>query len=123
MTISQAINRTDGLIHNTYSQEEKVRWLSMVDASVKEQLIDTHEDPPECQFEGYGPGTSLDTVLLVPEPYSDLYVRWLEAQIHYYNGEYGKYNAALSMYNAAFGAYVNHYNRNHMPKGQQFRYF
>ena len=123
MTISQAIERTDGLIHNTYSQEEKVQWLSMVDASVKEQVIDTHEDPPGVTFEGYGPDTELETVLLVPEPYSDLYVRWLEAQIHYYNGEYGKYNQALAMYNAAFGAYVNHYNRTHMPKGQHFRYF
>lgn len=123
MTILQAIDRTDGLIHNTYSQEEKVQWLSMVDASVKEQLIDTHEDPPETLFEGYDPGTPFETVLLVPEPYSDLYIRWLEAQIHYYNGEYDKYNQALSMYNAALGAYVNHYNRTHMPKGHHFRYF
>ena len=123
MTILQAINRTDGLIHNAYSQEEKVRWLSLVDASVKEQLIDTHEDSPEDRFEGYGPGTPLDTVLLVPEPYSDLYIRWLEAQIHYYNGEYGRYNAALSMYNAAFGAYANYYNCTHMPKSHHFRYF
>lgn len=123
MTISQVIDRIDGLIHNTYSQEEKVQWLSLVDASVKEQLIDTHDNPPETLFEGYNSGTPLDTVLLVPEPYSDLYVRWLEAQIHYYNGEYGKYNQALSMYNAAFTAYTSHYNRTHMPKGQQFRYF
>ena len=123
MTISQAIDRTDGLMHNTYSQEEKVQWLSMVDASVKEQLIDTHEDPQDITFEGYDPGTSLESVLLVPEPYSDLYIRWLEAQIHYYNGEYGKYNQAMAMYNAAFEAYVNHYNRTHMPKGHHFRYF
>ena len=123
MTISQAIDRTDGLIHNTYSQEEKVQWLSMVDSSVKDQLIDTHEDPPGAAFAGYDPGISLETVLLVPEPYSDLYIRWLEAQIHYYNGEYGKYNQAMAMYNAAFEAYVNHYNRTHMPKGHHYSYF
>jgi hypothetical protein len=123
MTIAEAIKRTDGLIHNTYSQEQKVQWLSHVDSTVKNHLIDTHEDPPKNAFEGYDPAAPLDTVLLVPEPYSDLYVRWLEAQIHYYNGEYGKYNQALAMYNAAFGAYVNHYNRTHMPKGQHFCYF
>lgn len=123
MTISQAIESIDGLIHNTYSQENKVQWLSLVDTSVKEQLIDTHEDPPAVAFKEYDSCTPLDTVLLVPEPYSDLYVRWLEAQIHYYNGEYGKYNQALSMHNAAFEAYVKHYNRTHMPKGHQFRYF
>jgi hypothetical protein len=123
MTISQAIDHIDGLIHNTYSQEDKVQWLSLVDASVKEQLIDTHKDPPDITFEGYGPETPMDTILLVPEPYSDLYVRWLESQIHYYNGEYGKYNQALSMYNSALGAYVNYYNRTHMPKGQHFSFF
>lgn len=123
MTISQAIERIDGLLHNTYTQEDKVQWLSLVDSSVKEQLIDTHEDPPDVIFDGYDSCTPLDTALLVPEPYSDLYVRWLEAQIHYYNGEYGKYNQALSMYNAAFEAYVKHYNRTHMPKGHHFSYF
>lgn len=123
MTIAQAIERVDGLIYNTYSQENKVQWLSLVDTTVKEQLIDTHEKPPDTPFEGYDSGTPLDTVLLVPEPYSDIYVRWLEAQIHYYNGEYGKYNQALSMYNSALQAYVNHYNRTHMPKGHHFRYF
>ena len=123
MTISQAIERIDGLVHNTYSQEEKVQWLSMVDVSVMEQLINTHEDPPVTSFAGYDPGAPLDTVLLVTEPYSELYIHWLEAKIHYYNGEYGRYNQAMAMYNAAFTAYESHYNRTHMPKGQQFRYF
>ena len=123
MTISEAIVRTDGLIHNTFSQEEKVQWLSMVDATIKGQLIDTHEDPPAADFTGYTPDTDLSTVLLAPEPYSDLYVHWLEAKIHYYNGEYGKYNQALAMYNAAFNAYESYYNRTHMPKGQKFHYF
>lgn len=123
MTILDAIRQVDGLIHNTYTQEEKVQWLSYVDATVKEQLIDTHEDPPEVIFESYDAYTPMDTVLLVPEPYADLYPRWLEAQIHYYNAEYGKYNQAIAMYNAALKAYTSHYNRTHMPKGQQYRYF
>lgn len=123
MTILQAIERTDGLVHNTYTQEEKVQWLSCVDATVKEQLIDTHADPPEVSFQGYDSQTPPDTVLLVPEPYSDLYSHWLEAQIHYYNGEYGKYNQAYAMYSAALKAYANQYNRTHMPRGTGYRYF
>lgn len=123
MTILQAIEHTDGLIHNTYTQEEKVHWLSLADATVKEQLIDTHADPPEVLFNGYDKDTPLDTPLLVPEPYADLYPHWLEAQIHYYNGEYGKYNQAYAMYSAALKAYANQYNRTHMPKGTHYRYF
>ena len=122
MTILDAIRQIDGLIHNTYTQEEKVRWLSMVDAAVKEHLMDTHVTP-EGSFQGYDSETSLDTVLLVPEPYEALYLHWLEAQIHYYNGEYGRYNQAYAMYSAAMKAYANQYNRTHDPKGTRYRYF
>ena len=123
MTILQAIEQTDGLIHNTYPQEDKVRWLSLVDAAVKEQLIDTHENPSGVIFVCFGSETPLDTVLLVPEPYADLYPHWLEARIHYCNGEYGRYNQAYAMYSAALKAYTNEYNRTHMPKGTSYRYF
>lgn len=123
MKIIDAINRIDSLKHNTYTQSDKVEWLSRLDVMVKSHIIDTHEGGEDVIFTGYDDSTDLQTELLIPEPYSEVYLRWMEAQIDYYNGEYGKYNAALSMYNAAFGAYVNHYNRTHMPKGQQFRYF
>ncbi len=123
MTLLQAIEGIDELMHNTYSQEQKVRWLSSLDAMVKEQLIDTHENPPEVIFTGYNEETPLDTVLLIPEPYDPCYLHWLEAQICYHNGEYGKYNQALQQHKAVFSAYVNRYNATHMPKGQQFQYF
>jgi hypothetical protein len=123
MTILQAIERIDGLLHNTYTQEQKIQWLSQVDTSVKHEVIDTHENPPKVIYEGYDQNTSLDTILLIPEPYDDLYVRWLESQIHYYNGEYDKYNQAISMYNAAMSDFVNYYNRTQMPKGRHFSYF
>ena len=123
MTISQAIEQIDNLLHNTYPQEVKVKWLSQVDSSIKKNLLDTHESPPVVEFTGYDEGVSLDVVLLAPEPYSDLYIRWLEAQIHYYNGEYDRYNQALTTYNAVMRDYVNDYNSTHMPKGQKFIYF
>lgn len=123
MTILQAIEGIDELMHNTYSQEQKVAWLSRLDSMVKEQLMDTHEHPRSVIFTGYTPDTPLDTVLLIPEPYDEAYLRWLEAQIHYHNGEYGKYNQAMQQHKAVFSAYVNRYNATHMPLGQKFRYF
>lgn len=123
MTILQAIEGIDELMHNTYTQEQKVKWLSQLDSMVREQLIDTHENPPEVIFEGYAPDTPMGTQLLIPEPYDEAYLRWLEAQIHYHNGEYGKYNQALQQHKAVFSAYVNRYNATHMPKGQHFHYF
>ena len=123
MTIAKAIESIDELMHNTYCQEQKVKWLSLLDAMVKEQLFDAHENPPEVIFEGYGPETPLDMELLIPEPYDEVYPPWLESKIHYHNGEYGKYNQALQQYQALFDAYANRYHGTHMPKGQGFRYF
>ena len=122
MTIIEAINRIDELLHNTYSQENKIAWLSRVDLMVYNHIIKTHVGAENISFSGYNETTDLQTKLLVPEPYSELYIRWLEAQIHYTNGEYGKYNNAIVMFNTEYEAYGNYYNRNNMPinKGTRF---
>lgn len=122
MTIIEAINRIDSLKHNTYTQSDKVEWLSRLDAMVKKQIIDTHEGD-EVDFTGYDDSTDLQTELLIPEPYAEVYLRWMEAQIDYYNGEYNKYNNTMSMFNTAYNGYQNYYNRTYMPKSTKFKYF
>ena len=123
MKIIEAINRIDSLKHNTYSNNEKLAWLSRMDSMVKRLIIDTHEDGEDITFTGYDDRTDLNTELLVPAPFDEIYLRWLEAQIDYTNGEYDKYNNAILMYQAAYDGYANYYNRNHMPKGQKMKFF
>lgn len=115
MKIIEAITRLDALKFNTYGQSDKVDWLSRLDSMVKNQVIDTHEGVEAVTFTGYDDSTSLDTELLVPAPYDEVYLRWLEAQIDYHNGEYDKYNNAIIMFNTAFEAYQSYYNRMHKP--------
>ena len=122
MTIRDAITRLDALIFNTYSDEDKVQWLSRLDTEVKQQIIDTHEGAHNVSFSGYTVNTPGDTVLLVPSPYDEVYLRWMESQIHYYNGEYDKFNASIVMYNTAFDAYASYYNRYHMPISRRNRF-
>lgn len=115
MKINQAITRLDALIFNTYTQSDKVEWLSRLDTMVKKQIIDTHEGAENVIFTGYDDSTDIQTELLVPAPHDEMYLRWLEAQIHYYNGEYDKYNNAIIMFNTAFEAYQAYYTRKHLP--------
>lgn len=115
MTIIEAITRLDALKFNTYSQEDKIAWLSRLDSAVKLQIIDSHDGAANISFGGYDKNTPLETVLLVPAPYDEVYLRWMEAQIDYYNGEYDKYNNAIIMYNTAFDEYQKYYTRNHNP--------
>ncbi len=122
MKIIEAIRRLDALKFNTYNQEDKVDWLSRLDSMVKKQIIDTHEGTEETTFTGYDDSTSLETVLLVPSPHDEMYLRWMEAQIDYNNGEYDKYNNAIILFKAAFEDYAAYYNQTHKPvsRGRRF---
>ena len=121
MKVREAIDRIDSLKHNTYTYGEKIEWLSRLDGIIKHQIIDTHEGGDDAVFEGYT-DQDMGTDLLVSAPYDEMYIRWLEAQIDYYNGEIARYNNSMMMYQAAFDAYQRYYNRTHMPKGQTLKY-
>lgn len=123
MTIIEAINKVDELKPNSYTQLDKIRWLSNLDGTIKTEIIDTHEDGEMVIFDGYNSDTSTGTELLVKAPYDELYLYWLESRMDYYNGEYGRYNNTLAMFNAAYSAYESFYNRAHMHKGQKFKFF
>ena len=123
MTIIEAINRIDALMHNTYTQIDKVLWLSTLDSMVKKHIIDTHEGGEDVTFTGYDDTTNIQTELLMPAPYDEAYLRWIEAQIHYNNGEYEKYNNAIEMFSTPYTGYQNYYNRTHMPVGKHMKYF
>lgn len=123
MKIIEAINRIDALKHNTYSQTDKVRWLSTLDSMVKNHVIDTHEGAEEVSFTGYDENTDVQTELLMPAPYDEAYLIWMESKIDYHNGEYGKYNNAVEMFNTVYDSYKAYYNRTNMPKAKKFNYF
>lgn len=123
MTLMDAIYRIDTIKPNGYSQEEKIKWLSALDGTIKAEIIDTHEGGEGVVFGGYNENTVLTTEMLVPHPYDELYIRWLETQIDYANGEYGKYNNSITMYNKAYSAFENYYNRTHLPISKNFTHF
>lgn len=123
MTLIEAITRIDTLKPNTYTQQEKIKWLSTLDGLIKNEIIDTHEGGENISFAGYDENTNIATELLVPAPYDDIYIRWLETRIDYTNGEYTRYNNGVAAYNDAYSEFSKYYNRTHMPKGGKFKYF
>ena len=122
MTIAEAISKVDALKPNTYSTEDKVAWLSTLDARVKKQVINAHEYSDTIFFYGYDSKADMETELLVPAPYDEMYLRWLEAQIDYHNSEDDRYNNAIMLFNNAYDGYKKFYTRTHMPlsKGNRF---
>ena len=123
MTIIEAINRIDAINPNNYTQPEKVAWLSTLDGVIKKEIIDTHEGAEAVTFNGYHEDTPLDTELLVPAPYDEVYLFWLQSKIDYWNGETGKYNNSVTMYNKAYSNFERAYNREHKPISKKFKFF
>lgn len=123
MTIIEAINRIDVLKPNTYTQVEKILWLSNLDGIIKTNIIDTHDGGEGVVFDGYNENTSLATEMLVKAPHDNIYLKWLETWIDYTNGEYAKYNNSAQAYNDSYTAFERYYNRTHIPKGNKIKYF
>ena len=123
MKLIDAINGIDSIKPNTYSQQEKIRWISILDGNIKKEIIDTHEGAENITFNGYDNNTDISTELLVPAPYDDIYIRWLEMQIDYANADLVKYQNSMTLYNNAYSNFEKYYNRNNMPKGKKFKFF
>ena len=113
MTIEKIISQLDSQLPNTASQSEKVGWLDRIDRQVKHEILDTHTAPAE--FEGYTDDTPLNTTLLIPEPYDECYIRYMEAQIHYAMGEMSRYKNSMMLFNTVYSAYSSWYHRTHTP--------
>ena len=122
MTLIEAIQRIDALKPNTYSQTDKIRWLSTVDSTVK-QIIDRHEGGEDVVFEPYTEETPQGQILLVPAPFDDVYLYWIAAQIDFWDREMGMYNNNMTMYTSALNEFERHYRRSHMPKERKFKFF
>ena len=56
--------------------------------------------------------------LLAPAPYDGLYRHYVEAQIHYANGELERYNNAMALWNNGLMTLRDHWCRGHMPRRQ-----
>ena len=125
MTIQTAINGINYMKPNTYKNEDVVLWLSELDGIVKKEIMDTHyynEGEQEVIFEPYTVD-DMTKELLIPEPYSDIYLKWLEAKIDYANNETARYINSSSVFNGLYANYNNYYNRTHKPKSTAFHYF
>lgn len=130
MTVIEAINKVDSLKPNTYSEPEKIGWLSSADLIIKHRVLDSHElndgetaiTDDDLDYASADAGREKD--LILPMPYDEAYIHYLSAQIDYWNHEIPKYNNSMAMFNSVLNAFANEWNRTHMPKGvHKFKYF
>lgn len=115
MKIAEIIGLTDELRPNEYTAEMKTRWLSEVEGTVVDEILNRAEGN-NISFEGYRYATDQERELLVPDRFSDIYIQYLIAKIELHDEETLSYNNAAALYQTAFDQYAAWYRRNHMPK-------
>ena len=112
LTVQQVLTQVDSLLPNAYDADCKRRWLTQAEGFVVREILRGHAESENAAV----PEALRDTdELRVPPPYDELYRYYVEAQIHYANGEMTRYNNACTAWNNAFLTYRDFYARTHTP--------
>ena len=96
MTATECISYIDAIEPNAYTSAQKLGWLSECEGKVYTQLFLTQ--PYE-----FTPVTDGSRILAMPAPYDRIYPRYLQAMIHYANGEYDRYANSMAVFNEVWG--------------------
>ena len=112
MTVNEAIARTDALKPNAVTRDQKVAWLNQLDRLAFNEVILTHEHADGATFEPYTDGTE---ILIIPEPYDEVYHYYLSMQIDLVGREIDMYNNNKTLYNNAYLTWQDYHNRTVMP--------
>lgn len=92
MTVQDCIDYVDSIEPNAYTDAQKTGWLNEAEGKVYTQLFLVQ--PME-----FTPLTDGDQILTLPAPYDRMYSRYLQAMIHYANGEYDRYANSMALFN------------------------
>ena len=109
LTAGRMLGRVDALLPNQYSREEKMRWLAEAEGFVLREVR---------QLAGALPEVTEDYVLTAEAPYDQMYRYYVEAQIHYANGELERYNNAMALWNNGLMTLRDYWCREHLPRRQ-----
>lgn len=103
------------MVIDSFSINEKGEYVSKKGTTyANKQAVIAYGKGLKYPFSGY---TEADLMkkLIVPAPYDDIYIKWLEAKIDFANGEYQKYNNAALAFNEEYQRFSRAYHRENRP--------
>lgn len=111
MTLSQVISFVDAIEPNAYTNDQKTAWVSECEGMAYTEvfLLSPYEFHPLAYAADAG------TELAVMPPHDKIYPMYLQAKIHFANGEYDRYSNAMALFNAAWGEFVRWFARVYSP--------
>lgn len=136
MTVAELIEQYNIERPNNLEDQIKISWLKSCEQMVINEIINSHDHDPmlnkELSLKVAGgtlyvstAGTitehmdtfGMDTELLVPIPYENVYMFFLDQKMAYNQNDTRRYNAAATQYNNALLVYKQFYNRSYNSVG------
>lgn len=111
MKVSEIISLTDEYMAESVKNELKYRWLQQIEDIIYNEVILTHKDPVPRP----APVKGGDRDLLCPEPYSELYIHYLNAQNDLLMRDARSFENSASAFASAYNSYTDWYNREYAP--------
>ena len=116
MTLQQALDLADEMKPNMMKRDVKIKHLLDLEQMIYEEILLKHEHEEEQEVPpDYDDETDPGTVLLVPDPYSKVYWKWLIAQIDVQNQEDTRFNIDMAHFDNAYAEMSAWWNRTYMP--------
>lgn len=117
------IRTVDEMRPNSISGDTKAKWLTRCDRQIFNDLIVTHEGAHGMRpFYGETEEEAEYKPMMIGEPYQQIYVYYLMAQIDLTNGDTEHYNNDMILYNDAVHTFSRLWTRDHRPNpGPRFR--
>lgn len=117
MTIQEALDQLDEMKPNMMSRRLKVKYLTEIEQLIYDEIVQKHVQAEEpagkpVYTEDIDPGT----VLIIPDPYSSVYLYWLMTKVDIQNQEDARYNIDRQHFENAYDTMSDWYTREHMPK-------
>lgn len=116
MNIQEALDLADGMKPNMMSRDMKISFLQEIEQTIFHEILMKHWHTRSQEvIPQYDKDTDPGTRLLVPDPYSMLYVYWLMTKIDLQNLESDKYNNDRALFENAYDQMHDWWNRTFMP--------
>ena len=120
MQVQEAINTVMDLKQGyEYKFETLLGWLNTCEQLIWKQVIDHYEQMDYPEMPVYT-NEDLTKQLMIPEPFSRLYIHYLGAQMHYWNRETTGYVNEKEQYTNLLMAFVADYMRTHKHKAMPY---
>ena len=124
MTIQEALDQLDEMKPNMMSRRLKVKYLTEIEQLIYDEIVQKHVQAEEPAGKPvYTEDSDPGTVLIIPDPYSSVYLYWLMTKVDIQNQEDARYNIDRQHFENAYDTMSDWYTREHMPmqKTREFR--